>query len=134
MTSPVSSEGIVHDVVPNPAFTVVDKRAEKAEAQRIAKAGQAEWAKNAAATLWWEAQGAEAGGRTDLTDVILDKRAELLDGARGHLGPVGKGVLGGLTADKPAPRPTAEEILAEQEAELEATPEDFYVMRSSGGN
>lgn len=54
------------------------QRAADAEAKRQA---QAQWARQSAGTLWWSAQAAAQRGQLHLSDRILDKRTELVNGA-----------------------------------------------------
>lgn len=74
-----------------PIVRVVDKRgknnaaaaAHKAEqeARRGQRIAQAAWARQAAGTMWWLAQGHAQRGNEDLAEHTLAKRAELVAGA-----------------------------------------------------
>lgn len=79
-------------------FAVIDKRAIKRDDAIKRKNGQLQFTQQAAGALFWEAEYAASNGRPDIAELTLAKRAELLDGARHHLGAVGEKALAKLTA------------------------------------
>lgn len=58
------------------------ERARVAEVKRQQKAAQETWAKQAAGTMWWMAQGQGQRGNAKLAEHTLRKREELISGAR----------------------------------------------------
>lgn len=68
-------------------FTVVDKREQAREAKRVKAEqraqGQAAWTKQAAATMFWEANHQALEGNTLAAEKITKARQDLLDGAAG---------------------------------------------------
>jgi len=69
-----------------PGFTIVDKREQRRHAAQVRKVGQEQFVRQAAGTLFWEAEYAASTGQPQLADLTLAKRAELIEGARRQLG------------------------------------------------
>lgn len=57
---------------------------------KVLRAGQANWARQAAGAMFWEANGLAEQGRHAEAELVQRKRAELLDGARANLGVAGR--------------------------------------------
>ena len=53
---------------------------------RAARSAQADFARQAAAGLWWAANGAAEAGHHAQAERLLHNRQQLLDGARANLG------------------------------------------------
>lgn len=65
--------------------TALRRKAEREHAKRVKqqqKEAQEVWARQAAGTMWWMAQGQAQRGNTKLAEHTLRKREELITGAR----------------------------------------------------
>lgn len=81
-----------------PVTRIVDKRgaanptaaehAAERQAREDQRQAQAAWARQAAGTMWWMAQGIGQSGNTAAAERALAKREQLLDGARRNGVPV----------------------------------------------
>lgn len=56
---------------------------------KVARAGQAAFARHAAGAMFWEANGLAERGQHAAAQRVLHGRAQLLDGARANLGEAG---------------------------------------------
>lgn len=68
--------------------TIIDKRgrnnpkAERRRREEAMRKAKAEWAQQAAGSMFWQAQHAARNGRVDLADSILTERAAFVAGAQ----------------------------------------------------